>query len=154
MSRLWIQSKDNPLAEQIVLVAISAPWQEAILAALQSAGITPQVVSTPEEAIYSLKFHQPGFLLLTENFCSRDDQANPLLDYIQRMPTPLRRELFVVFTSPTVKSGDLLSAFSYSVNLVLHPDNLRDLVGLIIESWISWKNVYQIFIQTRLQLTG
>ncbi|MBA4393791.1 MAG: hypothetical protein C0407_09595 [Desulfobacca sp.] len=154
MNRLWAKSKENLLAEQGILVAASSPWLEAILTSLQSAGITPQTAKTLEEAIHSLEFHQPGFLLLSDQFCSSHDRPDPLLGYTQRMPTALRRELFVVLISQTAKSGDILSAFSHSVNLVLHPDNLQDLVAHIRESWISWEDIYQIFIQTRLQLTG
>ncbi|MFH0789065.1 MAG: hypothetical protein V2B13_15825 [Pseudomonadota bacterium] len=154
MSRLWTGHPPLTLSEHGVLLALSPPWAAAALSALQSAGVSPQIADTTEEAIQSLKFQQPDFLLLSENFCSRDDHPNPLLDYIQRMPTRLRREFFVIFIGTIVKSGDLLSAFSYSVNLVLQPDKLPDLVAYITESWTIWKELYQMFIQSRIQLTG
>jgi hypothetical protein len=154
MSRLWTGHLPLTFSDHGVLLALSPPWVDRVLSVFQPTGAAPQLANTLEEAIHSLEFQQLDFLLLSENFCPSADHPNPLLDFIQKMPTRQRRECYVIFLSTAVKSADIMSAFSYSVNLVIHPDNLPDLLAHITESWTIWKELYQKFIQTRLQLTG
>jgi len=154
MSRLWIGSEKFTLVDHGVLVAAAPPWVEPIEASLRSAGGTPQRTDTFEETVHALEFQQPEFLIFSEGFGSYDFNPNPLLDYIQWLSADRRRIFFVAFISPKVKSGDLLSAFSYSVNLVLHPDHLSDLIGMIGKSWSIWKDLYHVYLQTRIQTTG
>jgi hypothetical protein len=70
------------------------------------------------------------------------------------MPVGQRREIFLVWVGKNMKPGDMLSAFSLSVNLVLPPDKLPEITNQIKKSWTQWKDLYQVFIQTRQQLTG
>ena len=97
---------------------------------------------------------QPEFFILSEGLGQEGSQSNSLLEYIQKMPTSQRREIFVVWVGANVKSGDMLSAFSYSVNLVLQPEQLPGITKMIKKSWSQWKDLYQVFLQTRLQLDG
>jgi hypothetical protein len=154
MSRLWAISDDNPLGAYRILLAVSSPWQETIMTSLEQAGISSLRSNTLEEAVRSLELDQPEFFIFSDKFSSPDNLSDPLLEYIQGMSAPQRRELFVIFISPTAKTGDSLSAFSQSVNLVLNPDKLENIIPLIDESWTFWKELYQVFIQTRFQLTG
>jgi hypothetical protein len=154
MSRLWIRSKPFTLVGQRILVAATTPWVEQIGAALGTAGATPQLTGTFEETAHALEFQQPEFLIFSEGFASYTLKPNPLLDYIQQLAGDQRRDFFAVFVSPKVQSGEVLSAFSYSVNLVVHPDDLSDLVDLISTSWNTGQELYQVFLQTRIQTTG
>lgn len=154
MSRLWTKPDHSSLKEMTILVAVDPSWLEPALASFRAAGGAPMVVNTVEEAVHFLQFQQPEFFLISDGFGANEKHPNPLLEYIQRMPTGPRREIFVILIGQNLKTGDHLSAFSYSVNLVIHPDKLQDLVAQINESWPVWKDVYQVFIQTRLQLLG
>jgi hypothetical protein len=154
MSRLWTGSKEFTLVDQRILVAATVPSVDAIKAALRSAGVIPQLMDTLEETVHVLEFQQPEFLIFSEGFASSDMKLNPLLDYIQWLSGDPRRNFFAVFIGPRVKSGDLLTAFSYGVNLVLHPDHLSDLVERIGKSWSTWKDLYQPYMQTRIDISG
>jgi hypothetical protein len=154
MSRIWIGSEPFTLIDQKILVAAASPYAEPIVASLRSAGALLQLTATYEETVHALEFQQPDFFILSEGFASFDLNIDPLLNYVQRLSGDARRSFFAVFISPKVKSGDLLTAFSYSVNLVLHPDELSDLAKMIGQSWSSWKDLYHIYLQTRIQTTG
>jgi hypothetical protein len=152
MSALWTRSNSFPLADSHILVAASSPWREAVLSVFQGLGITPHLVETLPEAVHFLEFRQPEFLILSEQFSSRDDAPDPLLTHMQGLLTSQRREIFVVLVSRVAKTGDMLSAFSQSVNLIIHPEDIPNLTALITESWNFWRELYHVFTQTRIQL--
>jgi hypothetical protein len=154
MSRLWTGSEDNPLADRTILIAVQSSWVEQTLTAFREKGGHPLYVTKVEEVFPLLQFEQPEFFILSEGFGVDGSQPNFLLEYIQNMPVGQRREIFVVWVGKNMKSGDMLSAFSLSVNLVLPPDKLPEITNQIKKSWAQWKDLYQVFIQTRQQVTG
>jgi hypothetical protein len=154
MSRLWTGPEDNPFADRTVLIAGQPLWVEPLIKTVHEEGGHPLSVNKVEEGFSILQFEQPEFLILSEGFGHDSSQPNPLLEYIQNMPMSQRREIFVVWVGANIKSGDMLSAFSYSVNLVLEPEKLSEITKQIIKSWSQWKDLYQVFLQARLQLTG
>jgi len=154
ISRLWTGAPDDPMQDRLVLVAASSPWQEALVANLKDAGVSPRSAISLDEALQALEFHHPDFFILTEQFACHDDLPDPLLEYVRNLTSRERRELFVIFISRNVKTADHLTAFSQSVNLVLHPDAIQDLIPLTTQSWNFWKNLYQAFIESHIQLTG
>ena len=154
MSRLWTGTEDNPLADRTILIAVHSSWVEPTLTAFREKGGHTLYVTKVEEVFPILQFEQPEFFILSEDFGIDGSQPNFLLEYIQNMPVGQRREIFVVWVGKNMKSGDMLSAFSLSVNLVLTPDKLPEITKQIKKSWAQWKDLYQVFIQTRLQITG
>ena len=154
MNRLWTGSEDNPFADRTVLIAGQPPWVEPLVHTVHEEGGHPITVDKVEEGFSILQFEQPEFFILSDGFGHDSSQPNPLLAYIQDMPTSQRREIFVVWVGSNIKSGDMLSAFSYSVNLVLQPEQIPELTKMIKKSWFQWKDLYQVFLHSRLQLTG
>jgi hypothetical protein len=75
-------------------------------------------------------------------------KSDPLLEYIQDLPAADRRNFFVALISPQFRSEDLWSAFSYSVNLVLNPEDLPDLAEKLERSWLLWKDQYRVFLKS------
>ncbi len=154
MSRLWTGVEDNPFADRSVLIAVQPLWVDPLVEAFLEEGGHALSVDKVEEVFPILQFEQPEFLILSEGFDLDGSQPNPLLGYIQNMSMDQRREIFVVWFGTNIKTGDLLSAFSYSVNLVLHPEKLSEISKQIKKSWSQWKDLFQVSLQTRMQLTG
>jgi hypothetical protein len=152
MSRLWTGPEDNPFDDRTVLIAGQPLLVEPVVKAVLDEGGRPLSVNKVEEVFSILQFEQPEFFILTEGFGQDPSQSNLLLEYIQRMPTNQRREIFIVWVGENIKTGDILSAFSYSVNLVLQSEKLTELTKQIKKSWAQWKDLYQVFLQSRLQL--
>ncbi|OGP51057.1 MAG: hypothetical protein A2Y79_00465 [Deltaproteobacteria bacterium RBG_13_43_22] len=154
MSRLWTGSENNPFADRTVLVACQSPWVEPLTKTIREEAGQPLIVKKMEEVFPILQFGQPEWFILSEGFDADPSQSNPLLEYLQNMPTGQRREIFLVWIGTNIKSGDILSAFSYSVNLVIHPDQLSEIAKQIKKSWLMWRDLYQVFVQIRLRTTG
>jgi hypothetical protein len=154
MSRLWTATEENPLVDRTVLMTVRPLWVDPLRRVIEDAGGHPLPVQSAEEAISFLRFNQPEFVILSEAFTESGALTDPFLEFIQNMPTIQRREIYVVWIGTNIKSGDLLTAFSYSVNLTVEPEQIPNLVELIKTSWSQWKGLYQVFVQTRLQITG
>jgi hypothetical protein len=149
MTQLWSRPVKTSLTEGKIWTAVSPSWNDPLLSALHTAGASAQGAETVEEAIHNLEFQQPEFFIFSEGFGSSAGESNPLLEYIQQMPSNIRRMTFFVFISQKLKSGDTLSAFSHSVNLVMHPGQLQHLIDYITVSWSAWSDLYRVFFQTR-----
>ncbi len=154
MTRLWTILEERLFEKIKVMIAVEPPLVELLAKAFGAAGSTPMILTKEEEAFSALRVRQPVFFILSEEFGGNPSQPSPILDFIQNMPATQRRELFAVWVSSKVKSGDLFTAFSFSVNLVLAPDKLADVVHEIKKSWIHWRELYQVFIEARLQIIG
>jgi hypothetical protein len=154
MSRLWTTTEDNLFIDRTVLIAVQPLWVDPLIKVVEEEGGHPIAVNKMEEIFSFLQFEQPEFFILSEEFGHDGSLPNPLLAFIQNMPASQRREIFVVWVGSNIKSGDMLSAFSYSVNLVLQPEDLSGMAKMIKKSWLQWKDLYHIFLQSRLQLIG
>ncbi|MEW6188402.1 MAG: hypothetical protein AB1585_22015 [Thermodesulfobacteriota bacterium] len=154
MNRLWIGLEDNPLAERTVLIAAPPPGADSLAEIIRTKKGFPLQCNTPEELFSSMEFGEPDFLILFEGFGSEDSGSNPVLEYIQTMPTNQRREIFVAWVGQGVKVGDRLAAFALGVNLVLPPQNLPDIAKRITNSWMEWKHLYQAYFQSRKDIIG
>jgi hypothetical protein len=154
MNRLWTAPEENPFADRTILITVQSPWVDPLTKSIEGEGGLSLSVDNKEEAFSFLQFEQPEFFILSEGLGPEGSQSISLLEFIQKMPTSQRREIFVVWIGKNVKSGDMLSAFSYSVNLVLQPEHLSGITKMMRKSWSQWKDLYQVFIQTRLQFDG
>jgi hypothetical protein len=154
MSRLWTTNADNLFTDRTVLIAVQSPWVDPLIKVVEQEGGHPMTANKMEDIFSFLQFEQPEFFILSEEFSHDGSPPHPLLAFIQNMPASQRREIFVVWIGSNIKSGDMLSAFSYSVNLVLQPEQLSEIAKMIKKSWLQWKDLYQIFLQSRLQLIG
>jgi hypothetical protein len=149
MNNLWPLAVRFSLTDYKYLLALASPWREEAERVLRAAGVVPQSTQVVEEALQALEFQQTDFLLFSEGFGASDMKPDLLLTYIQALPSALRRNFFVILISPKFRSGDFWTAFSYSVNLVLHPEHLPELVERISQSWSVWKDQYRVFLQSQ-----
>jgi hypothetical protein len=154
MSRLWTTPEEGLFKDLAVILAVQPTWVEPLVKAFGAAGGSPVIIDQEEEGIPLFRLRQPSFFILSEGFGEGPSRQNPLLDLIQKMPAGQRREMFVVWISSKINSGDSFSAFSYSVNLVLSPEKLVDILDEIKKSWLRWREMYQVFIETRLRIIG
>jgi hypothetical protein len=154
MSNLWLEPGPEILKGKRVLLAMEpSSLNELLSPLLTDAGALPRQVGTLEEAVHTIQFSPPDFVILCAGFTTHHPLQNPLLNTLQKMPAANRRNLFLVWISAEAKTKDYLSAFALSVHLTVHPDYLESLADLINDSWKEWKELYQVFLQTQEEVT-
>jgi|GEM_PF-1814143 hypothetical protein len=154
MSRLWSGGDDRWLKEKTVLIAVRESWAELLVRQCRDEEAVALKTHSPEELFPMLEFGDPDFLVLEEGFGRKEEGKDPVLEWIQHLSSDRRRDLFVVYIAPQIKSGDPLTAFSLSVNLVLNPEDLNGWVKVLGRSYRHWKNLYQGFFQVRQEVNG
>jgi hypothetical protein len=148
MNDLWPLAERFNLKDYSFLLALGSPWDDIADRALRAGGVVPQSSKVLEEVTQALDFQQVDFLLFSEGFGASNLKSDPLLGYIQNLPAADRRNFFVALISPQFRSGDLWTAFSYSVNLVLNPEDLPEVAEKLERSWSIWKDQYRVFLQS------
>jgi hypothetical protein len=152
MNNLWTHSEPLALDGKSILLALEpAPLGEMIIPELQQAGMEVRLAASLEEAARQITFTPPDFLILSEGFGTHQPHLNPLLALLTKMPAAARRNLIVVWVSPSVKTRDYLTAYTLSVNLVLQPDYFQDLLRLLIETWREVLDLFEGYVQLRQQ---
>lgn len=155
MNSLWTHSEPLTLEGKSILLAMEPPaLNELIVPELKQAGLKTGIAASLEEAARQLTFSPPDFLLVSEGFGTRQPHLNPLLALVAKMPAAARRNLIVVWVSPSVKTRDYLAAYALSVNLVIQPDYFRDLVRLLMETWQEVLDLFGGYVQLRQQEHG
>jgi hypothetical protein len=140
------------LERKTILLALEpSSLNELVIPPLIEAGMEVKIAASLEDAIQRLTLSAPEFLLLAEGFGTRQLHLNPMLNFIARLPAPSRRTLFVAWIGASVKTRDYLTAFSLSVNLVIHPDYLMDTVRLLTESRQEYLDLFGVYLQIRRQ---
>ena len=145
-------SEPGLLEGKTILLALEpSSLNELVVPPLIEAGMEIKIAASLDDAIQRLNIAPPEFLLLSEGFSTHQPHLNPLLNLIAKLPTSSRRTLFVTWLGTSVKTRDYLGAFSLSVNLVIHPDYLTDLIRLLTESWQEYLDLFGVYLQVRRQ---
>jgi hypothetical protein len=152
MNQIATATEPGPLEGKAILLTLEpGSLNEWVIPPLIEAGMKVEIAASLEDAIQRLTVSAPEFLLLAEGFGTRQPHLNPLLDFIAKLPAPSRRTLFVAWVGASVKTRDYLTAFALSVNLVIHPDHLTDIIRLLAESRQEYLDSFGVYLQLRQQ---
>ena len=152
MNRPATATDPGPLEGKSILLTLEpSSLNELVIPPLIEAGMEVKIAASLEDAIQHLTLAAPEFLLLSEGFGTRQPHLNPLLNFIAKLPGPSRRTLFVAWVGASVKTRDYLTAFALSVNLVIHPDYLMDIIRLLAESRQEYLDLFGVYLQVRRQ---
>ncbi len=104
--------------------------------ALKGMGYQPMEVRYAKEALKSMRFHHYDVVVLNEHFDPSASGRNEVLDYLAKMNTGIRRQMFVALLSKTHRTMDNMQAFHKSVNVIINLKNIDD-VSAILKSAIA-----------------
>jgi CheY-like chemotaxis protein len=115
------------------LLCIDAPeLLQSFSAPLAELGFSVQPAVTVQEAITQLHSQSFDVVALSETFCGADAETHPILSELAAIPLELRRTMFVILSGPNRSSAaPEMDAFALSVDLLLGPQDLPNLTGLL-----------------------
>ncbi len=136
-------------AQPLALVCVGAAAErEQVVSLLNRKGYAVQVATDATGTIERLRFAAPALVILHDGFGSSAGDGNPVLDYLAAMGMASRRNIHVIFVSPSVRSHDSVTAFARSVNLVLHVNDLPHLAEAVKRSRAETEHAYRIFLDS------
>jgi CheY-like chemotaxis protein len=110
---------------------------------LEEMGYVVDILATVDHALQRLRFNQYHVILLDDDLEARS--LYPLAEYLASLNMSSRRVMFVVLIGERLKTADHLQAFVKSVDLVLHPDDLPQLVMHLTRSLRNHERYYKVF---------
>jgi len=109
--------------------------------------------ATVPDALKSMRFHLYELIVVGESFDEKGPDEGGVLDYIRQLPMGIRRNIFVVLLSATVRTMDNMAAFGKSVNLIINLENIGEADGIIKKGIADNKAFYETFREA-LRRTG
>jgi hypothetical protein len=105
--------------------------------------------ATVQEAIKYIVFHNFNVIIVNENFDREHDGCNYLIEYLNSLPIPVRRKIYIILISSTFATMDYMNTLNKSVNLIIHEEDIAE-AGLIIKQEMT-ENDYFYHIFLRIQ---
>jgi hypothetical protein len=96
-----------------------------------------------------LRFNQYHLILLDDDF--EGNTPNPIGNYLASLNMNVRREMFVVLIGQRFKTADHWQAFMESANLLLHPDDLPQLVTFLRRGLRDHERFYKVFTECLIE---
>ena len=88
--------------------------------------------ATSKEALKYTTFQTFNVIVVNENFETKQDGINPILQYLEELPMPVRRKTFVVLISAIFATMDYMHTLNKSVNLIINKEEISE-IGLILK---------------------
>jgi len=104
------------------------------------------------DAVTNMRYHVYDLILVNESFDTANPDQNLVLNYLERLSMPIRRNIFVVLITNRFRTMDNMMAFNKSVNMVLNVKNINDF-GKILSGRITENDFfYRIYRETLKKL--
>jgi CheY-like chemotaxis protein len=120
-----------------------------VKAMLEGLGYVVDMPAAIDHALQRLRFNQYHVILLDDDFEGKS--LNPIACYLAGLNMNIRREMFVVLIGQRFKTADHLQAFMESVNLLLHPDDLPQLVTFLGRGLRDHERFYKVFTECLIE---
>jgi CheY-like chemotaxis protein len=135
----------SPGQSAALLCLNRAESRQAVKSMLEDLGYVVDMPETTAHALQRLRFNQYHLILLNDDF--EGQSPNPIMSYLAALNMSVRREMFVIQVGSRFKTADHLQAFLESVNLLLHPDDLPQLVTLLNRGLRDHERFYKVFTE-------
>ena len=109
-------------------------------------GMDYHVTEAPSarEALKYMRFHVFDLVVLDENF-EGNPESNHALQYLGHLPMNTRRNVFVLLLGNDLSTGDNMTAFNKSVNLVVNLKDANELEKVLKRSLTEHEEFYRVF---------
>ncbi len=115
-------------------------------------GFAIETAETSEAALSALHNQLCDIVVVTENFGGSDAFTNSVLSEINEFTQELRRSIFVVVISPNRKTLAEIDAFALSADLILNPQDLPRLQGLVGQGLTRKEEFYRVYRAVEKQI--
>ena len=135
------------------LVCLDSPeHQDSCQQLLQSLGYTTHVMPNQFKALAYSREVPYRLFVLDVAFDGTSLETNLVLTFVRERPLDQRRYQFVVLCAPELTTGDPMTAYSHSVNLVLNHADMSSCGALLVQRLAEHELLYRTFRAMRQQL--
>jgi len=140
--------------EKLALVMVPDNLRlEKIKEALDELGYNTIRAENSLEALSKMRFQNFDLVILSDRFDNTLLQQSPILQYLNHLSMSIRRKMFVLLMSDTLRTMDHMSAFAMSANLVANWKDLVRLSSILGRALSDNEKFYKVFMDV-LRETG
>lgn len=134
-----------------LVMADSREQTEMIRGAVEKIG--HKFITTPNtrDAIGKLRFHHFDLIILAEGFDGQSLDHSAILNYLSRLPMPVRRRIFLALVSDGFKTMDNMMAFAMSANVVIHSKDTEKLHLVLRKAITENERFYKVYTDTLVE---
>ena len=122
--------------------------QDMIASALNELGYRVSIGTNPSDVLDKMRFNHYDVIVLDEALGGTLPSENPVLDQIQSMPIPTRRNIFFALIGPDYTTSDNMTAFAKSANVVINQNDLPRVKAILTRSISDNERFYKVFRKT------
>ena len=135
----------NPDRETAMICHQDAAIRDNISKAIKELNFDVVEPSTFKEALRYMRFHIFNVIVIDENFDTDTWEVNYVLNYIENLIMPVRRQIFVVLISETYPTMDNMRAYNKSVNLVINKKEIAEATIILKKEIAENTDFYYLF---------
>lgn len=135
----------NPDSETAMICQQDAAIRDNISKALKELNFDMVEPSTFKEALRYMRFHIFNVIVIDENFDTDTWEVNYVLNYIENLIMPVRRQTFVVLISETYPTMDNMRAYNKSVNLIINKKEIVEAAIILKKEIAENTDFYYLF---------
>lgn len=135
----------NPDSETAMICQQDATIRDNISKVLKELNFDVVEPSTFKEALRYMRFHLFNVIVIDENFDTDTWEVNYVLNYIENLIMPVRRQTFVVLISETSPTMDNMRAYNKSVNLIINKKEIAEAAMILKKEIAENTDFYYLF---------
>lgn len=139
--------------ETVLICEYDSSIRAKIAVDLKKEGYYITEPSSAREALKSMRFHVYQMVVVNEVYETSDPDSNVVIQYLNRLPISIRRNIFVVLISSMFRTMDNMAAFNRSVNMIINEENIDDFGTIVKRGLAENEAFYHVFRET-LRNTG
>jgi zinc-ribbon domain len=134
-----------------LIMADSPEHHDKIRGAVEKIGY--KFITTPNtrDAIGKLRFHHFDLITLAEGFDGQPLDHSAILNYLNRLPTVVRRGIFLALVSDSFKTMDNMMAFAMSANVVINTKDTEKLDLVLKKAIAENARFYKSFMEALVE---
>lgn len=142
----------DPNALQCLICLDNPTHQAACQQTLQALGYTADVMPNQFQALEYLRQVPYRLFVLDAAFDGTSTDTNLVLTFLRERPLDQRRYQFVILCAPDLVTGDAMTAYSQSVNLVINHADMPNCGPVLAQHLAEHELLYRTFRDMRQQL--
>ena len=122
--------------------------KKEIKSVVEGLSYKPFLPASSREAMGKLLFHHFDLIVLSDGFDGLAFDDSPIAHYLNHVSMSIRRKVFLVLLSNTLRTMDNMQAFGRSADLVVNPDDLSNFSLILKKATADHEKFYRVFMDT------
>lgn len=143
-----------PDAKAALIYSHEQTIKNKIIEQLDKSGYETREADNIKKLREKLKYNIYHVIVITAKETSQDKEEWDFFKDINSLSPDIRRQILLIYILPDGNRSDLLTAFSFGVDLLIRPADISTLDKIIQDAHESKKIMYKIFQECKIKAKG